>query len=57
MSDNDGVIDKVVMRFDGERVELKLNYYGLARALIAAGLVAEGFAVEYAVSLRKETPV
>ncbi len=64
---NDGIIHNKTSTYHLERIELKLNHYGLAKALIDAGLVPQGFQIEFAcfddihtslleISLRKETP-
>ena len=45
---NDGVISREVVHGEFERCQLKLNRYGLARALILAGLIQEGSVCEYA---------
>lgn len=65
--DNDGVIEKVHTQGTFERIELRLNSYGLSQALIKAGVVPEGFFIEFSsfdesdssileLSLKKETP-
>lgn len=65
---NDGVIYNRTNTYQLERIELKLNRYGLLHALCIAGLVPQGFQVETVyfddndntlleISLTKETPV
>lgn len=62
-----GVVEKTYSHGKFERIELRLNNYGLAQALIKAGLIPEGYSVEYAsfsedefhaleVTLHKESP-
>jgi hypothetical protein len=45
---SDGVVDKNHVCGTFERIELRLNYYGLLQSLIKAGHIPEGFVIEYA---------